>query len=330
MTTQKQPKKINNPLSCVCTIRWPEQESMEWYDIYADMTRSNLLQSPIYGLAMAAHNRQNLRQGIIEIDGDVAGIFQILEARVLGHAIHGIWADRLPLWCDGYGTHAHFQAFMAAFTTAFPKRFGRRMRLLPEVASCDAVRAILQDYGYKQSKTHDYQTIIVDLRVEHDVLRNKMKKRWRYELRKSEKSAYETILCNEGQFFSWLMVNYARDQRKRGYHGASVKTLSALAAAFSRGKQMIIATACLDNAPIASILVFIHGKMATYQVAYATEEGREHRAHYGLLWSVMKRLKKDGIYEFDLGGVNDESAKGVKIFKEGMGGELIRLPGIYT
>ena len=44
----------------------------------------------------------------------------------------------------------------------------------------------------------------------------------------------------------------------------------------------------------------------------------------------MIALKDKGIKELDLGGVNDETAAGIKTFKEGVGGTLVRTVGHYV
>ena len=43
----------------------------------------------------------------------------------------------------------------------------------------------------------------------------------------------------------------------------------------------------------------------------------------------MLALKEKGYRDLDLGGVNDGDAKGVKLFKEGMGGTTVTLIGHY-
>ena len=53
-------------------------------------------------------------------------------------------------------------------------------------------------------------------------------------------------------------------------------------------------------------------------------------AHNLMLWQAALKLKAQGKTVFDLGGVNDEDAKNVKAFKEGMGGEHIVLAGLYS
>ncbi|MFP4387130.1 MAG: GNAT family N-acetyltransferase, partial [Alphaproteobacteria bacterium] len=129
--------------------------------------------------------------------------------------------------------------------------------------------------------------------------------------------------------FKWLMKQYLRDKSVRKYDGPSLKTMLALGESFSRGKNMMIGCALLDNNPIAGILLLIHGSSATYQIGYTSGAGRENRAHYVLLWAAIEQLKKQNVQELDLGGVNAKDAEGVMRFKKRMGRKIEKTLGLY-
>ena len=93
---------------------------------------------------------------------------------------------------------------------------------------------------------------------------------------------------------------------------------------------MLIGRALSDDKAIGAILIFCHGQGATYQIGWSGKAGRDQGAHYLLLWDAISVLQNKGVKDFDLGGVNEDEAKGVKRFKSGMGGRLVSLPGIYS
>ena len=93
---------------------------------------------------------------------------------------------------------------------------------------------------------------------------------------------------------------------------------------------MLVLRANLDGEPVAGILIFTHGKSATYQVAWTNEAGREHRAHHLLLWHTILELKERDITWLDAGGINPEHAEGVTRFKRGLGGDEFELIGFYV
>lgn len=312
-----------------CEIIWDYLSECAYHAHYLSVKRANLLQSLDYVRVMALQNHQYIRRGLIMIDGVEAGIFQTLEAGLVKNAIHGVILDGGPLWFDGFGGLRDFSAFMERFSARYPKRFGRRTRVLPNLENSKLLATRMSELGYKPMSKGGYQTIWIDTRSDMDRLRANLKGGWRGALRKAEKTGIEVSWSDTGKYFSWLMKQYAQDKKNKGYDGPSPKIMTALAEEFSRGKNMLIGVALLDGHPIAAILLLEHGHSATYQIGYSSDKGRECAAHHLLLWRALGQLKERQIYDFDLGGVNAEHAKGVKIFKEGLGGTLVETAGVY-
>ena len=323
--TQKALKNLSK-----CTIEWNFQDLEYWSQCFSRINRSNLLQCHSYGVAIARQNHQRINKGLIYRNGEPAGLVQILEAGIFKNSIHAIVLDRGPLWFDGYGSLEDMKAFLDAFSMQFPRRFGRKVRIIPEIKNSNRSKILMEKCGFRPASEHGYQTIWLDLRKEQEVLRKELKKSWRNCLSQAERKGLEITWSDEDENFSWLMKHYSMDKHTKGYDGPSVKTMIALAGEFSRGKNMLIGTAMLDSQPIAAILTFVHGKSATYQIGYSSEEGRKSKAHYLLLWSVLKQLKERKVDDFDLGGINEKDAKGVRDFKLGMGGQVVKTLGLYN
>lgn len=263
------------------------------------------------------------------IDGQEAGLVQILEAGILRGAVQGVIVDRAPLWFDGFGSEQDFERFMEIFSAQYPKRFGRRIRLIPEVsASKDVLNCLEKHHFY--SKSENYKTAWLDLTLSEADLRKNLQSNWRNKLNRAEKSGLKVVISDEGAYFNWLSQSYAIDKANRGYAGPSVGVLNALASDFLVGKKVLCATALLEGEPIAAIVIFIHGKSATYQVGYTSDMGREKCAHHLLLWRVCTALKERAVYEFDLGGVNEEQSQGVFSFKKSMGAQIVETCGLYS
>lgn len=328
MTPQNVLKSEQNS---VC-IHWNKERDERWQACLSKVQKMNLLQSEDYVHAMAKANQQRIQRCLITIEGQDAGLCTILEAGLFKNAFHGVILDRGPLWFPGYGSPANFKDFTAAFAQQYPNRFGRRRRFIPEIIDKDITRQSLQEVGFKHRNTHGYETIWLDIRPELEILRKNLNPKWRNKLNQSGRKSLE-LLWSDGNTnstaFKWLMAQYIRDRAQRKYDGPSFKTMKMLGESFSRGKNMLIACALLDKKPIAGILFFIHGASATYQIGYTSDVGRENRAHYALLWEALEALKKRGVQNLDLGGVNEEGAKGVKTFKKGMGGKVEKTMGLY-
>lgn len=315
----------------ICTVEWNNFSPGEWEKRFAKLKRSNLLQSAAYARAQDRLHRQKARQGLIHIDGKEAGLVQVLEAGVWNNMLHAVILDRGPLWFEGFGSAEHIGAFFRAFNKEFPRRLGRRRRIMPEAAHETEILDMFRNNGLCPNlRIRPYQTCWLGLAKDIETVHMNLKKNWRNSLSKAERSGLEIEWDESGKSLSWLLKIYALDKAQREYGGPSPRYLSVLAEECRKEENLLIARATLDARPIAAILILCHGQGATYQAGWTSEEGRKCAAHHLLLWDALGFLKERGIRDLDLGGVNDESAAGVKIFKEGMGGELAVLAGLYS
>lgn len=290
----------------------------------------NLLQSFCYGVSMCRISGQRARYALIRIDGEDAGFFQVLEMGVLKNLLHTVILDRGPVWFNGYGSFEHFTAFTQALRALYPRRFGRKIRFMPEVEASEEVHRYLSSQGFRRVGTKGYQTAWLDLDLPIEELEKGFKKKWRGALKKAQGFDLEVRWDDQGLDLNWLLERYAYDKAAKCYDGASVESLIEMAKVFKIQKHMLIGSVRYKGEPIAGVLFFLHTPSATYQIGWSGDLGRQKNAHHLLLWSALDELKKRNIQSLDLGGMNDETAKGVKKFKEGLGGKSITLAGIYN
>ncbi len=308
-----------------CHIKWNTYTRAEWSALLDQCPHSTLLQSYYYAQAMREAKQQNVRHGLILIDDVEAGIVQMQEVKLFGYAIHALSIDRGPLWFDGFGKGVHIEAFADALNTQFPARLGRKRRFMPEYFGKTSVS--FKKYN-KNQKEKSYTTYILDISPELDDIRSNLKKKWRNILNKAEKNDFSISIDENLSTFAHFLKFYTKDRIEKGYSGASNKFLAALAKYAAMNNECLILNAVEDNETIASILIFIHGRGATYQAGWTTPYGRDKGAHHRLLWQSIIELRTRNITEFDLGGYNDD-AEGLKLFKQGLGGHDIALIGSY-
>jgi len=310
-----------------CNIIWNKLSLSDWESRFLNIRRSNLLQSYDYAQSVCPVENQKAQWGQVFIDGEEAGLVQIFEVGFIANFIHGVMLDRGPLWFCGYGKQEHIDSFFIEFNRHFPRRLGRRRRLLPEAEhlNCPSI---------KKLDRVPYQTIWLDLSQELSALRAGLEKKWRNALSKAERSQLQIIWDEKNEPIDWLLTNYQSDRETKEYRGPHPKLIKQFAKVFgSKGRMMVgkafLSDQSLEDEPIAAILLLCHGQSATYQLGWSSEAGRKHSAHNLLLWQGVCRLKDKGIIDFDLGGVNEETAKNVKKFKSGMGGQCVVYAGHY-
>lgn len=313
-----------------CQIIWNELDARGWHERINRCARIPLTQSVPYALAAGKIYGQRPRFGVIVIGGQEAGLVQMMEASVLWGAIHAVMIDRGPLWFDGCGTAGHISLFWQEINRQFPSRFMRKRRFIPEMADGMAALSVLKSAGLTHQEGSAYQTLWLNLKSDEGELRAGLKKNWRGSLNKAERESINIEFDDAGKTIEWFVNHYALDKVQRGYSGASVKMMRYLSHAFAIKKDILIVKAEQNGAPLAAALIFVHEGSATYQAGWCNDAGRSVCANHLLLWQCALALKTRGVTDFDLGGVNDESAAGVKKFKEGLHGEHQTLPGIFS
>lgn len=313
-----------------CEILWNTQSIDDWENAFGTIAFSNILQSYSYAQASTPILKQKPKWGLIRINEKNAGIVQIFESGILWNAIHAVMVDRGPLWFDGFGGALHVKLFFDEMNRLFPQRFGRKRRFLPETEDGMTAQKLIAQTGLMRMQNRTgYETIWIDLQSPQEDLRSNLKSNWRNKLNKSEKAGLIVNADVTGVLIDWAAGIYAADKTARDYNGISPKLFRAYAAILAQKNDLMILQAVKDGNPVAFTVVATHGRSATYLIGWSSDSGREDAAHHLLLWQAMLLLKQKGVKEFDLGGINDDGAAGVKTFKEGLGGRVVRYVGHY-
>lgn len=313
-----------------CIIEWNNLTPDQWQECLAVIPRSNLLQHPAYAAACRRAHHQRPRFGLIRINRNPAGIFQMLEVGILWNAVHAVMLDRGPLWFSGQGGAAHTKMFFEEFNRQFPARLGRKRRILPETDDGPAARKILDSTGLKRMDTRKgYQTLWLDLTPDTKTLEQNLRPNWHGSLKKALRGDVTVEWTYTSAALPDFIGQYAADRDMKGYGGPTPSFLNILATELSKTGDMMIGRARLDGADIAAVMIARHGRTATYLAGWSGAAGRETAAHHLLLWRALNVLKEKDVKELDLGGINDETAIGVKTFKEGLGGSPFTGVGHY-
>ena len=305
-------------------LEWVEIADAAYDRAYAGIRRAPLLQSRSYAAALCPGLGQTARRYRLASEGTPAGLVQLQEAGLLGGAIHALIVDRGPIFHDADRAPLLTTRFLDSLCTRFPARWGRRRRVIPE----HAIESGVGDLS-RLPRRRGYQTIWLDLDPDEAALRTGLKGAWRRDLAKGEAAGTAVHEDWVGDDLAALLDREAASRTSRGHAGPERKTLLSLARAFlPRGQMMILRTGPA-RAPLAAALFLLHGSSATYQVGWTGQAGRQARAGHLCLWRGVLALKRRGVRDLDLGGVNDATARGVKRFKEGLGGDLVTLPGQF-
>ena len=195
------------------------------------------------------------------------------------------------------------------------------------------LRILSQDYSDNSNisnifKSHNFKSIVINLKNDLDELKVKMRKKWRYNLKRAQKNDLVIDIGNSDNDFDIFYKIYEEmHSRKQFDEFVDVQTFKEINSELSEEMKMRIFICLQDNVPISSIVVSVIGNRGIYLLGGSTEAGRKTGASYLLQWEAMMWLKSKGITFYDLGGIDKEKNPGVYTFKAGMGGQEISFPG---
>lgn len=297
--------------------------------------QSTLLQDDLYGRAMARAQGLQPRWGLIRDGERELGVVQVLERHALSGLLGAVVLDRGPLWLPGIDGVAHAGEFFRAFSRIWPRRIGRRRRIVPELPEGDASLALLRKAGCHPAggaAAATYATFVVPVGEEASA-RRYLLPRWRHALDRAATAMAEGRLV-----LHWpdalarvpeLLRRHLAQREALGYRGPAPAELQRLLLDYAKAGKLLIgeARAAGDDGQCSMIAVLVHGRTATYQMAWNDGTGRRLHANNALLWSALGHLRERGIACLDLGGHDARHTPLLRRYKAGLGGcEIVLAP----
>lgn len=305
---------------------WTPQTIGEWRELLAQAPQANWMQSWPYARAAFLRDHKAAKLALIKKDHLPIGLMVVQEIR-LG-PIHFVDLQRGPLWFGPHRSESLLREFAELFRKTYPRRLFRRVRCMPEWEESESAKTILKENGFQQLP-QTYQTIWIDLDLPLEILRSRLKQKWRNSLNQGEKHGLEIKMDPKGTSINYFLQKYEEHQKVRKYKGPGKEFIKEeFLSALKIGDVMTL-WAKQNEDFIAGIMIAFHGQTASYRIGWSTEAGRAARAHHVLLWRAIEMLKEKNLKAFDLGGIKSAEAIGVTQFKRGMGGREQKFIGVW-
>jgi hypothetical protein len=308
-------------------IDWNRHSAAQWQTMLDNCARPTLTQSPAYAAAATEVEGSIADYGLIRFQDKPIGMTIVTRRRGLG-GVANCSLYRGPLWIYDEIPGEMLKLALRQLRRRHRWWRGRPLTFHPELVDSRDNRRILSEAGFRRV-ADGYATIWIDLSAPLEALRGGLRPRRRSQLSQAERSGVEVMFGADDGQFEWLYDRHASHMAEHGYRGPSPALLRALRTNAPEDQQPRLMIAQDNGAPIAAILVCLHGSSATYLVGWSGDAGRRLRAHDLLLWRAIEHLKSAGIRWLDLGGINAE-APGLAQFKRGLGGEAVTLVGGYV
>jgi lipid II:glycine glycyltransferase (peptidoglycan interpeptide bridge formation enzyme) len=209
------------------------------------------------------------------------------------------------------------------------------LQVAPEIDQSDIACKKLQMSGGKWlSKRSNWASGRLNLENDESVLLMQLKGKWRGHLRKGQKSGIEVTSADVNtETIEILLQNYDKLQENREFVGISNSIIRSLTEqkkdnSWSFNIYFANQNNSLDSSPIIGSLVTINaGDTCTYLIGTTNEIGRKLQANSVLLWEAIIDSKKHNCRWFDIGGLSEETPKGIAEFKKGLNAIAYKLVG---
>jgi len=296
----------------------------EWVGFH-ESHHGSLQQAWAYGDAMDAMKVRVHRAVVRERDKIVA-IAQFICRRYLGY-ISLASCSRGPVF-DPDLSAAQRRAVYVLLRQQMPLPRWRAVLFSPDVplAAMDPIEV----KGLSRVMT-GYSTVMLDLQRPLDEIKAGLEGKWRNRLTKALAQPQIRVQVQSSlKRCQWLLGKEQEQREAKKFHGLPTGFVDAYIAALPQKEQaFVVAYAELGKNTIAAMLFLVHGRVASYHMGWADDEGRQSNAHNLLLWKALAHFQQMDIHLLDLGGINTHDLAGISRFKLGTGGQVLTLAGTY-
>jgi lipid II:glycine glycyltransferase (peptidoglycan interpeptide bridge formation enzyme) len=305
-------------------VSWDDLPATEWVRFHA-LHHGALQQAWAYGDALTSLGVV-MRRAMVWEDGRLLAVAQFMCKRVLGY-ISLASCTRGPVWHPDVRPDQR-AAIYKRLRQSIPVPRLKVVLFSPDRPSDQVDRA--ETRGMSRVMT-GYATVLLDLKLPLASLKAQLEGKWRNRLTKALANSQIRIQVQPSlKRCTWLLAQEQAQREAKKFHGLPTDFVQAYIAAVAEPRQaFVVAHAEKGKNSVAGMLFLIHGRVASYHMGWADDEGRQLNAHNALLWQAMAYLQEQGVEVLDLGGVNTHDLPGISRFKLGTGGRVLTLAGTY-
>ena len=305
-------------------VRWEHLPQAEWEEFHA-LHHGALQQAWAYGEALTSLGVTMLRAMVWQDDRLVA-MAQFMCKRMLGY-ISLASCTRGPVFSPEVSPAQRAEIYKR-LRQSIPLPRLKVVLFSPDRTAEQVDRT--ETRGMSRVMT-GYATVLLDLKAPLPTLKAHLEGKWRNRLNKALSNDKIRVHVQPSlKRCEWLLGKELDQREAKKFHGLPTEFVQAYIAAAADHRQVfVMAYAELGKNTIGGMLFLIHGRVASYHMGWADDQGRQLNAHNVLLWQAMAYLQDMGIEVLDLGGVNTHDLPGISRFKLGTGGRAVTLAGTY-
>lgn len=207
------------------------------------------------------------------------------------------------------------------------------IQIAPEISDSDFAYQELIALGLQKKANAVWASGLIDLSLSERELYARLNRRWQRTLKKVYNLG---VIVKAVKFTDELLVDvlksYADLQKRNEFEGIDSALIKEMAKCQSADCVFDLYIAELVNGSglsetLGYRLIIRSGCTALDFLVSTNERGRELDANSALYWHAIIQAKENGCRWFDIGGVNENTTKGIAEFKQGLNAAPYKLPG---
>lgn len=310
-------KPVSREESCVLTDRFSDQNYVQLWD-YAELA--------------ALRSKSMSEQVKIENAGTILGMADVRIKSVPAIKSGLAYVNRGPLTSSNHFDSDVFAACLQALKTEYVEKRNLVLRIQAPIvtpADVNLQDGLFAELGF-QRFSKGYQTIVKHLDSDESTLMQSLNKKWRSELRRSQKTPLQVVRTTDLQAFDQFEKLFDGLRSAKGFNvDLGIAFYKEVQQRLPEQQRFVVHIAYLDDQPVAGHIGSYLGNVAVYLFGASNDRGRDIRAAYLLHWEVMRYALACGISQYDLGGVDSQANPGVFRFKNRFNGESVDSAGLY-
>ena len=246
-----------------------------------------------------------------------------------------LYAPKGPVFADGLGGDLRREAMELILSKFRDLTIATKKR---QEIFCKIELSEHKDLLVGFIKSHDLQardTLILDLKKDHEKLLSEMHAKTRYNIALAKRKGVEISFSNKEEDIKYFLKLVGDTAKRNQISSHSAEHYGLLWQTLLKHRAGQLCIAKVRERVVAANILVRFGATATYLHGASDYNMRKYMAPHLLQWESIKQVKELGYKIYDFWGIAPEDGSkpgwaGFTRFKKGFGGQVIMSPGAYN